>query len=172
MGRSRTVEWEDAGATARAAASMAGLDFLREMIAGRLPGPPIAALLGFSLEEAEHGRAVFALEPGEEHYNPIGSVHGGVYATLLDSAAGCAVHTTLPQGIAYTSLDLQTRFLRPITMDTGKVRAVGTVLSQGRRTALAEAGLYDAQDRLLAHATSTCMLFPVPGRETGDGARA
>ncbi|MEU3399620.1 uncharacterized protein (TIGR00369 family) [Streptomyces filamentosus] len=172
MGRSRTVEWEDAGATARAAASMAGLDFLREMIAGRLPGPPIAALLGFSLEEAEHGRAVFALEPGEEHYNPIGSVHGGVYATLLDSAAGCAVHTTLPRGTAYTSLDLQTRFLRPITTDTGKVRAVGTVLSQGRRTALAEAGLYDAEDRLLAHATSTCMLFPVPGRETGAGARA
>ncbi|MFE5791551.1 PaaI family thioesterase [Streptomyces sp. NPDC056503] len=172
MGRSRTVEWEDAGATARAAASMAGLDFLREMIAGRLPGPPIAALLGFSLEEAEHGRAVFALEPGEEHYNPIGSVHGGVYATLLDSAAGCAVHTTLPRGTAYTSLDLQTRFLRPITMDTGKVRAIGTVLSQGRRTALAEAGLYDEEDRLLAHATSTCMLFPVPGREEGDGARA
>ncbi|MEU2658837.1 PaaI family thioesterase [Streptomyces sp. NPDC007325] len=172
MGRSRTVEWEDAGATARAAASMAGLDFLREMIAGRLPGPPIAALLGFSLEEVEDGRAVFALEPGEEHYNPIGSVHGGVYATLLDSAAGCAVHTTLPLGTAYTSLDLQTRFLRPITMDTGKVRAVGTVISRGRRTALAEAGLYDGEDRLLAHATSTCMLFPVPGREAGDGARA
>ncbi|MFB7940036.1 PaaI family thioesterase [Streptomyces sp. NPDC127049] len=172
MGRSRTVEWEDAGATARAAASMAGLDFLREMIAGRLPGPPIAALLGFSLEEVEDGRAVFALEPGEEHYNPIGSVHGGVYATLLDSAAGCAVHTTLPLGTAYTSLDLQTRFLRPITSDTGKVRAVGTVISRGRRTALAEAGLYDGEDRLLAHATSTCMLFPVPGREAGDGARA
>ncbi|MFI8369739.1 PaaI family thioesterase [Streptomyces sp. NPDC085466] len=172
MGRSRTVEWEDAGATARAAASMAGLDFLREMIAGRLPGPPIAALLGFSLEEVEDGRAVFALEPGEEHYNPIGSVHGGVYATLLDSAAGCAVHTTLPLGTAYTSLDLQTRFLRPISMDTGKVRAVGTVISRGRRTALAEAGLYDGEDRLLAHATSTCMIFPVPGREAGDGARA
>ncbi|MFD6758966.1 PaaI family thioesterase [Streptomyces roseolus] len=172
MGRSRTVEWEDAGATARAAASMAGLDFLHEMIAGRLPGPPIAALLGFTLAEAEHGRAVFVLEPGEEHYNPIGSVHGGVYAMLLDSAAGCAVHTTLPLGTAYTSLDLQTRFLRPITMDTGKVRAIGTVLSRGRRTALAEAGLYDGEDRLLAHATSTCMLFPVPGREPGDGARA
>ncbi|MEX0169983.1 PaaI family thioesterase [Streptomyces sp. LMG1-1-1.1] len=162
MGRSRTVEWEDAGATARAAMSMAGIDFLREMIAGRLPGPPIAALLGFTLEEVEPGRAVFALEPGEEHYNPIGSVHGGVYATLLDSAAGCAVHTTLPQGMAYTSLDLATRFLRPITMDTGKIRAVGTVISQGRRTALAEAGLYDAEDRLLGHATSTCMLFPIP----------
>ncbi|MFB7512562.1 PaaI family thioesterase [Streptomyces sp. NPDC056144] len=160
--RSRTVEWQDPADSAKAAATMAGIDFLREIVAGRLPGPPLAALLGFSLDEVEEGRAVFAIEPGEEHYNPIGSVHGGVYATLLDSAAGCAVHSTLPQGMAYTSLDLSTRFLRPITTETGKVRAVGTVLSRGRRTALAEAGLYDAQDRLLAHATSTCMLFPVP----------
>ncbi|MFI8519882.1 PaaI family thioesterase [Streptomyces sp. NPDC085481] len=160
MERSRTVRWQDAGATASAAGTMAGLDFLHEIVAGRLPGAPIGALLGFALEEVEHGRAVFTFEPGEEHYNPIGSVHGGVYATLLDSAAGCAVHTTLPQGMAYTSLDLSTRFLRPITMETGKVRAIGTVLSQGRRTALAEAGLYDAQDRLLGHATSTCMIFP------------
>ncbi|TXS34127.1 PaaI family thioesterase [Streptomyces sp. ms191] len=160
MKRSRTVEWEDAAATARAAGTMAGLDFLRELVAGRLPGAPIGALLGFALEEVEHGRAVFTFEPGEEHYNPIGSVHGGVYATLLDSAAGCAVHSTLPQGMAYTSLDLSTRFLRPITLGTGKIRAIGTVMSQGRRTALAEAGLYDASDRLLGHATSTCMIFP------------
>ncbi|MEV6330052.1 PaaI family thioesterase [Streptomyces sp. NPDC051909] len=161
MERTRTVRWHDAAATAEAAGTMAGLDFLHEMIAGRLPGPPIGALLGFALEEVENGRAVFSFEPGEEHYNPIGSVHGGVCATLLDSAAGCAVHTTLPRGTAYTSLDLSTRFLRPITLDTGKVRAIGTVISQGRRTALAEAGLYDDRDRLLAHATSTCMLFPV-----------
>ncbi|MFI8287765.1 PaaI family thioesterase [Streptomyces sp. NPDC085614] len=160
MKRSRTVEWEDAAATARAAGTMAGLDFLRELVAGRLPGAPIGALLGFALEEVEHGRAVFTFEPGEEHYNPIGSVHGGAYATLLDSAAGCAVHSTLPQGMAYTSLDLSTRFLRPITLGTGKIRAIGTVMSQGRRTALAEAGLYDASDRLLGHATSTCMIFP------------
>ncbi|MFB7026506.1 MULTISPECIES: PaaI family thioesterase [unclassified Streptomyces] len=162
MGRTRTVEWEDPAASARAAGTMAGLDFLREITAGRLPGPPIAALLGFALEEVEDGRVVFSFEPAEEHYNPIGSVHGGVYATLLDSAAGCAVHSTLPQGTAYTSLDLSTRFLRPITIATGKVRAVGTVLTRGRRTSLAEAGLYDAEDRLLGHATSTCMLFPIP----------
>ncbi|MGW7308451.1 PaaI family thioesterase [Streptomyces sp. NPDC054835] len=161
MERSRTVHWQDAAATADAAGRMAGLDFLREIAAGRLPAAPLGALMGFRLDEVEHGRAVFGFEPGEEHYNPIGSVHGGVYATLLDSAAGCAVHSTLPQGMAYTSLDLSTRFLRPITKDTGKVRAIGTVLSQGRRTALAEAGLYDAQDRLLGHATSTCMIFPV-----------
>ncbi|MFE5512521.1 MULTISPECIES: PaaI family thioesterase [unclassified Streptomyces] len=162
MGRTRTVEWEDPAASARAAGTMAGLDFLREIAAGRLPGPPIAALLGFTLEEVGDGRVVFSFEPAEEHYNPIGSVHGGVYATLLDSAAGCAVHSTLPRGTAYTSLDLSTRFLRPITIATGKVRAVGTVLTRGRRTSLAEAGLYDAEDRLLGHATSTCMLFPIP----------
>ncbi|MFC8292590.1 PaaI family thioesterase [Streptomyces sp. NPDC057242] len=162
MGRTRTVEWEDPAASARAAGTMAGLDFLREIAAGRLPGPPIASLLGFALEEVGDGRVVFSFEPAEEHYNPIGSVHGGVYATLLDSAAGCAVHSTLPRGTAYTSLDLSTRFLRPVTIATGKVRAVGTVLTRGRRTSLAEAGLYDAEDRLLGHATSTCMLFPVP----------
>ncbi|WMX43665.1 PaaI family thioesterase [Streptomyces roseicoloratus] len=160
MERTRTVTWQDAAATAAAAGTMAGLDFLRAIAEGRLPGAPLGALIGFALEEVEDGRAVFSFEPGEEHYNPIGGVHGGVYATLLDSAAGCAVHSTLPQSMAYTSLDLSTRFLRPITRDTGKVRAIGTVLSRGRRTALAEAGLYDGQDRLLGHATSTCMLFP------------
>ncbi|KAA0939397.1 PaaI family thioesterase, partial [Streptomyces apricus] len=128
----------------------------------RLPAPPIGSALGFALEEIEYGRAVFTLAPGEEHYNPIGSVHGGVYATLLDSAAGCAVQSVLPQGMAYTSLDLTLKFLRPITVDTGKVRAVGTVLNSGRRTALAQAELLDSTDRLLAHATSSCLLFPVP----------
>src|SRR5207249_7683393 len=101
------------------------------MLAGRLPAPPIAATLGMSLEEVDHGHAVFSLEPGEEHYNPIGSVHGGIYATMLDSATGCAVQSTLPAGMAYTSLDLTVKFLRPIKADTGKVRAVGSVLSSG-----------------------------------------
>ncbi len=141
---------------------MAGLDFLREVQAGRLAAPPVGRTLDFALDEVEHGRAVFSLVPGEEHYNPIGSMHGGVFATLLDSAAGCAVQSTLPQGMAYTSLDLTVKFLRPATVDTGRVRAVGTVVSGGRRTALAQAQLLDAADRLLAHATSSCLLFPVP----------
>lgn len=141
---------------------MAGLDFLREVQAGRLAAPPVGRTLDFALDEVEHGRAVFSLVPGEEHYNPIGSMHGGVFATLLDSAAGCAVQPTLPQGMAYTSLDLTVKFLRPVTVDTGRVRAVGTVVSGGRRTALAQAQLLDAADRLLAHATSSCLLFPVP----------
>jgi uncharacterized protein (TIGR00369 family) len=141
---------------------MAGLDFLREVQAGRLAAAPVGRTLDFALDEVERGRAVFSLVPGEEHYNPIGSMHGGVFATLLDSAAGCAVQSTLPQGMAYTSLDLTVKFLRPVTVDTGRVRAVGTVVSGGRRTALAQAQLVDAADRLLAHATSSCLLFPVP----------
>ncbi|MET9387045.1 PaaI family thioesterase [Streptomyces sp. NPDC002928] len=162
MGRTRTYEWDDPAATAAAAARVSGIEFLRELQARRLPGAPLSATLDFSLDEVEPGRAVFSLTPGEEHYNPIGSVHGGVYATLLDSAAGCAVHSTLPQGVAYTSLDLTVKFLRRITVDTGTVRAIGRVVNSGRRTALAEATLVDANDRLLAHATSSCMLFPVP----------
>ncbi|MGV9499401.1 PaaI family thioesterase [Streptomyces sp. NPDC003642] len=162
MRRSRTFDWEDPRVSAGAVARHSGLAFLREILDGRLPAPPIARALGFTLEEAEHGRAVFALVPGEEHYNPIGSVHGGVYATLLDSAAGCAVQSALPLGTAYTSIDLNVKFLRPVTVDSGKIRAVGTILNLGRRTALAQAELRDSDDRLLAHATSSCMLFPVP----------
>ncbi|MFI5865370.1 PaaI family thioesterase [Streptomyces sp. NPDC051546] len=162
MGRTRTYSWDDPAIPAQAARGMAGLDFLREVQAGRVAAPPIGRTLDFALDEVEHGRAVFSLLPGEEHYNPIGSVHGGVFATLLDSAAGCAVQSTLPQGMAYTSLDLTVKFLRPISVDTGRVRAIGTVLNSGRRIALAQAELVDAQDRLLAHATSSCMLFPVP----------
>jgi uncharacterized protein (TIGR00369 family) len=162
MGRSRTYEWEDPAPTAAQAGRLPGLEFLREIAAGRLPGPPIAATLDFTIDEVEEGRVVFRCVPGEEHYNPIGSVHGGLYATLADSAAACAVHSTLPHGMAYTSLDLSIRFLRPVTAATGPIRAVGTVRNRGRRTALAEAELFDPADRLLAHATSNCLLFPVP----------
>ncbi|MEU2926928.1 PaaI family thioesterase [Streptomyces sp. NPDC007251] len=165
MGRTRTYQWEDPAILAEAAGRMAGIDFLREVQTGQLPRPPINHAIDFSLEEVEPGRAVFSLTPGEEHYNPIGSVHGGIFATLLDSAAGCAVQSSLPQGMAYTSLDLTVKFLRRITVDTGTVRAIGTVVSRGRRTALAQAQLVDAKDRLLAHATSSCMIFPVPASE-------
>ncbi|MEU6735889.1 PaaI family thioesterase [Streptomyces physcomitrii] len=162
MGRSRTYEWEDPSITAAVVGRVSGLEFLREIQAGRLPGPPVSATLDFTLDEVDEGRVMFAVMPGEEHYNPLGSVHGGVYATLLDSAAGCAVHSTLPPGMGYTSLDLTVKFLKRITADTGRVRAVGTVVSRGRQTALAEARLLDAGDRLLAHATSSCLLFPLP----------
>ncbi|WP_405560506.1 PaaI family thioesterase [Streptomyces canus] len=162
MGRTRTYQWDDPAISAEAAGRMAGIDFLREVQAGGLPRAPISHTVDFALDEVEPGRAVFSLTPGEEHYNPIGSMHGGVFATLLDSAAGCAVQTLLPQGMAYTSLDLTVKFLRRVTVDTGPVRAIGTVVNKGRQTALAQAQLVDAEDRLLAHATSSCMLFPVP----------
>ncbi len=162
MGRTRTYQWDDPAILAEAAGRMAGIDFLRELKAGQLPGPPINYTIDFTLDEVEPGRAVFSLTPGEEHYNPIGSVHGGIFATLLDSAAGCAVQSTLPQGVAYTSLDLTVKFLRRITVETGTVRAIGTLVNKSRQTALAQAQLVDATGRLLAHATSSCMLFPVP----------
>ncbi|MFE1440488.1 PaaI family thioesterase [Streptomyces sp. NPDC058739] len=165
MGRTRTYEWQDPGITAGAVGKGTGLDLLRDMVAGRLPSPPITATLGFTLDEVDHGYAVFSLEPGEEHYNPIGSVHGGVFATLLDSAAGCAVQSVLAEGVGYTSLDLSVKFLRRVTVDTGRVRAIGRVVNSTRQTALAEATLVDGNDRLLAHATSSCLLFPVPSAE-------
>jgi uncharacterized protein (TIGR00369 family) len=119
--RSRTLEWSDPVATAAAGAEMAGLDYMRALVAGELPPPPIAITMNMAPIELEEGRAVFAGEPGEEHYNPIGVVHGGYAATILDSTLGCAVHTTLPAGIGYTSLGLEVKYLRPIERDAGRV---------------------------------------------------
>ncbi|GHH41052.1 PaaI family thioesterase [Lentzea cavernae] len=156
--RTRTVSWSDPQETAALAGQRDGLDFLRAVAAGEVPPPPIAVLVGARLVSVDKGSVVFALDPAEFHYNPIGSVHGGVYATLLDSAAGCAVHSTLPAATGYVSLDLAVRFLRPIRTDTGTVTCVGTVVHQGRRTALAEARLVDGAGRLLATASSTCLI--------------
>lgn len=157
--RERTYGWEDPHRGAKAARTMTGMEYLRRMVAGEFPPPPIAHTLGFTLAELDEGRAVFALEPAEFHYNPIGMVHGGVAATLLDSAMGCAVHTLLPAGVGYTTLELKVNLVRAMTVDTGPTRCEGTVLHLGRTTALAEAKLTDAKGRLLAHATSTCMLL-------------
>ena len=158
--RTRTLEWSDPVATAAAGAEMAGLDYMRALVAGDLPPAPIAVTMNMRPIELEEGRVVFAGEPGEEHYNPIGMVHGGWAATILDSALGCAVHTTLPAGVGYTSLGLEVKYLRPISHDTGRVLCEGTVLYRGRRQATAEARL-TAEDtgKLLASGTSTLMLF-------------
>jgi uncharacterized protein (TIGR00369 family) len=129
---------------------------------GELPPPPILALVDIERMTADDGRVTFWLRPQEFHYNPIGSVHGGVIATLLDSAAGCSVHSTLPAGVGYTTLDLSIKYLRPVTIRSGLLRAEGSVLSKGRRTALADAKLLDERDALLAHATSSCLLFDMP----------
>jgi uncharacterized protein (TIGR00369 family) len=158
--RSRTLEWSDPVATAAAGAEMAGLDYLRAVIAGKLGRPPISITMNMAPIELGDGRAVFAGEPGEEHYNPIGMVHGGYAATILDSALGCAVHTTLPAGVGYTSLGLEVKYLRPINRDTGRILCEGTVVHRGRRQATAEARL-TAEDtgKLLATGTSTLMIF-------------
>ncbi|HEX8905564.1 MAG TPA: PaaI family thioesterase [Longimicrobiaceae bacterium] len=156
--RERTVTWDDPLVGARAAPSMPGIEYLHAMLRGEYPPPPVALTLGFTLHEVEEGRAVFAMEPAEYHYNPIGMVHGGVAATLLDSAMGCAVQSRLPAGTGYTTLEMKVNLLRAITMDTGPVRCEGTLIHLGRTTALAEARLTDSAGRLLAHATSTCLI--------------
>jgi uncharacterized protein (TIGR00369 family) len=160
--RSRTFTWDDPSVTAALAGRRPGLDLLRAMGVGELPPPPILALVDVERMSADPGQVTFWLRPQEFHYNPIGSVHGGVIATLLDSAAGCSVHSTLPAGVGYTTLDLSIKYLRPVTMRSGLLRAEGSVLSKGRRTALAEARLLDEREALLAHATSSCLLFDMP----------
>ncbi len=157
--RTRTIEWADPHVTAQAARDRTGLEFLQAMAAGELPQPPVMATIGGRLESVAEGKAVFTMTPSEFHYNPIGSVHGGVYSTLLDSAAACAVHSMLPAGVGYTSLDLSVRFIGAINVDTGPVTCTGTVTHLGRRTALAEAVLTSQSGKLLATATSNCMIL-------------
>jgi uncharacterized protein (TIGR00369 family) len=166
MTRERTTTWDDPAISAGRLGRDSGLEMLEAVRDGRLPAAPIAATVGFALTQVEEGRVVFTLEPAEHHYNPIGSVHGGVYATLLDSATGCAVHTMLPAGVGYTSLDLTVKFLRAITVETGRVRCIGTVTHLGGRTALAQAELRDGRDRLLGTAVSSILIIrPQPGAD-------
>ncbi|GII20885.1 PaaI family thioesterase [Planosporangium mesophilum] len=168
--RTRTYTWEDPSASVAAMAGRTGLEILQAIGAGELPQPPVMRTLGMSGVEVEEGRIVFRLQPQEFHYNPLGSMHGGVLATLLDSAAACAVQTTLPAGTGYTSLDLNTKFLRPVTVGSGMLRCEGIVLSRGKRTALAQAQVLDDADRLIAHATSSCMIFPIDSAAQGHRA--
>jgi uncharacterized protein (TIGR00369 family) len=143
---------------------MTGLEVIRALAAGELPGAPIAELLGFAPVEVEEGRVVFAAVPEERHYNPIGTVHGGLAATLLDSAMGCAVHSTLPAGVGYTTLELKVNFTRPITSETGRILCEGTVVHRGGRVATAEGRVYaEADGRLLAHGTTTCLILSPNG---------
>ena len=157
--RSRTYSWSDPLEHATKAMTMSGLELMQAFSRGELPAPPIMQLIGAAGLEAEEGSVTVLLDPQEFHYNPIGSVHGGVIATLLDTAAACSVHTTLPAGVGYTSLDLSVKFLRPVTLNSGRLTCRGQVLQRGRRTALAESQLTDSQGKLLAHATSTCLIL-------------
>jgi len=144
-------------------ASHTGLEFLRGIIEGRFPAPPIMELIGFRLVEVERGRAVFECTPQLKHYNPIGTVHGGFAATLLDSCMGCAVHTTLPLGLGYTTLELKVNLIRSITVDTGQVRAEGRIINTGRRIATAEGRVTDVSGRVLAHGSTTCLVIDFAG---------
>ena len=170
MDRTLTVSWEDPAPGAEAAREMSGLDHLRAMLRGDLPVPPIARLISFGFVEVEEGRVVFECEPAEYHYNPIGSVHGGLACTLFDSAMGCAIQTELPAGVGYTTVELKVNFLRPITTQTGRLLCEGNTIHVGGRIGTAEARLTDASGKLYGHATTTCMIFrDGAGRSVGEG---
>jgi uncharacterized protein (TIGR00369 family) len=156
MGR---ADVDDPREVAARGLELSGMEYIRAIFGGTLPAPPISELMGFRGVEAEPGRAVFELEPGTQHYNPIGSVHGGIALTLLDSAMGCAVHTLLEAGVGYTTLEVKTNFVRPITADTGVIRCEGVVIHAGSRVATAEGRVTDAAGKLLAHGTTTCLIF-------------
>ena len=146
MSRSLTVTWQDPLAAFAAGKGLSGLDYMNEMIAGRIA-------------QVGEGLAVFECEPGEQHYNPIGVVHGGLALTLLDSAMGCCVHTRLPANVGYTTLEAKVNLVRAITTKTGTIRATGKVIHLGSKTATAEGRIEDAAGKLLAHGTTTCIIL-------------
>jgi uncharacterized protein (TIGR00369 family) len=157
--RERLIQWADPGPTADAVRKAAGIEAIRAIASGDLPQPPISVLVNFTLKEVDEGRVVVEGYPGEEHYNPIGTVHGGFALTLFDTAMSCAVHTLLPGGVGYTTTDIQVRFIRGMTKDTGPVRCEATAVHVGRSTAVAEAKLYDGERRLLGVGTTACAIL-------------
>jgi uncharacterized protein (TIGR00369 family) len=158
--RSRTISWSDPMAGAAAARSMAGIDYLRAIMRGDYPVPPMASLMDFTVIDVEPGRVVVEVRPGEQHYNPIGVVHAGMAATVLDTAMACAVHSTLGPGTGYATIEFKINLVRAVTADVGRLRAVAEVVHGGSRIATAEARLLDDAGALYAHATETCMLMP------------
>ena len=143
------------------AKTMDGIDFFKGMLTGKFPAPPISRGLGMTMEEVELGRVVFGYTPMFDHYNPLGSVHGGIAATLLDSVMGCCIHTTLKAGIGYTTVEIKVNYVRAMTDKTGPVRVEGKVINVGSRIATSEGKLYDGAGKLLAHGTTTCLIFPM-----------
>jgi uncharacterized protein (TIGR00369 family) len=159
---SRTYTWQDPMPAVQQGLQMAGLEYMQALVNGDFPPPPIAKTLNFWLAEVKEGYAMFECEPQDYHYNPIGVVHGGLAATLLDSALGCAIHTTMPKGMGYTTVQLNVNMTRAITSKVKKLRAIGTVIHSGRQMATADARLIDEHDKLYAHGTTTCFVFPLP----------
>jgi uncharacterized protein (TIGR00369 family) len=157
--RERLVRWDDPSVSVAAIKALSGIEAMRAMIEGKIAPPPIARLMNFVPVLVEEGRIVFEGEPGEEHYNPIGLVHGGFALTLMDSALGCAIHTMLPAGTGYATTDVQVRMLRGISKDTGRVRCEGKVQHIGRTIGVAEATLVDKNGKLLATGTTACAIM-------------
>ena len=156
--RVRTVTWQDP-AIFRSRPDLSGLEWLRVIISGELPTPPFAALFGMEIVEADHGRVVFEMKVGEYHYSPLNIVHGGVTATLLDTVMGCAVQSTLEAGGGYASSDLQVRYLRPVTLESGTLRGEGKVVYKGSRLATAEGSVTDARGKLIATGSTGCVIL-------------
>ena len=162
--RSRTVTWHDPLRSAQLGAQMAGLDYLQSMVDGKIPPPPISQLVQMDVAEVEPGRVVFTCTPDEAAYNPIGVVHGGLVCTLLDSVAGCALHSTLPVGKGYTSVEIKVSYLKAVRADSGVLTAVGTVVKGGSRVGFTEGVVTDASGAVVATATSTLLVFDLPTR--------
>jgi len=157
--RHKTITWYDPLAAAKQGAAMAGNDHLRAMLEGTLPPPPITAHFDFGLASVEAGEVMFVCTPDESAYNPIGLIHGGLVCTLLDSVTGCAVQSTLPAGVGYTSIEIKVNYLRPVHGHTGELRAHGWVTKPGRRVAFAEGDVRDPSGKVLATASSTCLIM-------------
>lgn len=156
--RSRTFTWDDPVGLHQQMRGLSGLEFLRRVLTGELPSPPMAELMNIRISEVDRGRVVFEGTPEEYHYNPLGVVHGGMAATLLDSALGCCVNSCLEAGDVYTTLELKVNYLRAITRETGRVRAIATVVHIGRTTAVVEGKVVDAHEKVYAYASSTCLI--------------
>lgn len=157
--RSRTVTWHEPGPGTARGLTMAGIDYLKAIIAGELPPPPIAALMQFELVEAEPGKVVFTCRPDGSVYNPNGAVHGGLVCTLLDSVAGLAVHSTLPAGKGYTSIEIKVNYLKAVRLDAGPFTATGTVVKSGSRVGFTEGVVANAAGAVVATATSALLVF-------------
>lgn len=160
--RSRTITWYDPAVTAAGMQGRSGLEFLQAMVAGELPGPPIGGHFDFRAVSVSEGEVVFACTPDDSAYNPIGLVHGGLLCTLLDSVAGCAVHSTLPARVGYTSIEISVRYLRPVHADGRELTATGRIIKAGRRIAVAEAQVHNSTAALIATATTSCLTFSRP----------
>ena len=167
--RTRVITWEDPTAAVQKGKTISGIEYLKALQTGELPPPPIAVLMDMWITEVSEGRVVFAAEPAEYHYNPLGAVHGGFTATLLDSALGCVVQSMLPAGTGYTTVELKVNYLRPITTKTGMVYCEGKIIYVGGRIATAEGRLTDAEGKLYAHGTTTCIILrPSSPKETRE----